>query len=90
MIYIFLFSIALSPIPFMYAAECFRQNSRAAALAIGGVISWVSGLLVTVFFPILEQTIDQYVYLVFAACLAFVFMTVLLKVSKQLVFLNKS
>lgn len=67
----------------MYAAECFRQNSRAAALAIGGVVSWVSGLLVTLFFPILEQTIEEYVYLVFAACLAFVFMTVLLKVSLE-------
>lgn len=72
--------MALSPIPVPYATECFRQNSRGTALAVTNVLSWVSGLLVTLFFPILQNIMNQYVFLVFVAFLVIVLLTVVLKV----------
>lgn len=80
MIFIVLFALAVGPIPGIYASEVFRQNAKGAAFALGNMIACVSFLFVAFSFPILQAIINQYVFLVFAGCLTFVFLILLKKV----------
>lgn len=64
------FALGLGPIPFIYVAECFKQDSRSAALAICMFANWVANLLLTLTFPYLAKFLTNYVFLVFTAIVA--------------------
>lgn len=81
LLFIILFSLAIGPIPGIYVCEVFQVHSRGTAIAIANMIACVSFLFVAFAFPILQASINQYVFLVFAALLTVVFLILYQKVS---------
>jgi MFS family permease len=74
------FAVGMGPIPFIYTAEVFPQNARAAAMSIAVLANWISNLLVALCFPMLQSAINQYVFCIFAVILALTLALVLKKV----------
>ncbi len=70
----------LGPIPFLYVAECFRQDARSAALAICMFTNWVANLVLTLAFPYLAKLLGSYVFLVFTVIVAFAVIIIIKKV----------
>jgi len=68
------------PIPFIYVAECFRQDARSAALAICMFVNWTANLVLTLAFPYLAKLLTDYVFLVFTAIVAFALILIFKKV----------
>jgi hypothetical protein len=79
-VFIMSFAIGLGPIPFIYVAECFRQDARSAALAICMFVNWVANLALTVAFPYMATLLNNYVFLVFTAIVAFAVLVIFKKV----------
>ncbi len=70
----------IGPIPFIYVAECFRQDARSAALAICMFTNWVANLVLTLTFPYLAKLLSSYVFLVFTVIVAFAVIVIIKKV----------
>jgi len=64
--FIMCFAIGLGPIPFVYVAECFRQDARSSALAICMFTNWVANFVLTLSFPYLAKFLNNYVFIAFA------------------------
>ena len=64
-IFICCFAVGLGPIPFIYAAEVFRQEARGAALAACMTMNWVANLILSLSFEYLAMILTNYVFLVF-------------------------
>lgn len=80
LIFISSFAVSLGPIPYIYAAECFRQNSRSSAMALCSLVNWTSSLILTLMFPLLQSLIHQYVFLIFTLIISFSFLVIMKKV----------
>lgn len=80
MLFVMSFAIGLGPIPFIYTAECFRQNARSSAMALSTLMNWSAGLVLTLIFPFMLAVIQQYVFCVFAGVIAFAIVVILTKV----------
>ena len=74
------FAIGLGPIPFIYTAECFRQNARSSAMALSTFMNWSAGLVLTFIFPFMLKLVEQYVFCMFAGVIAFAIVVILTKV----------
>jgi H+/Cl- antiporter ClcA len=74
------FAVGLGPIPFLYVAECFRQDARSAALAICMFTNWVANLILTLAFPSLAKILGNYVFLVFTAIVTIALAVIFTKV----------
>jgi len=79
-VFIMCFAVGLGPIPFLYVAECFRQDARSAALAICMFTNWVANLCLTLTFPYLAKLLTTYVFLVFVVVVAIAVFVIFLKV----------
>lgn len=79
-VFIMCFAVGLGPIPFLYVAECFRQDARSAALAICMFTNWVANLVLTLTFPYLAQLLANYVFLVFTVIVGIAVIVILKKV----------
>ena len=79
-IFIMCFAIGLGPIPFVYVAEVFRQESRASAMAICMFTNWLANLILTLTFPYLAVILENYVFLVFMVIVAFAVIVIIKKV----------
>jgi MFS family permease len=79
-IFIVCFAIGLGPIPFLYTAEVFPQNARSTAMALTTLVNWLSGLLLTIIFPLLTPIIDHYVFVVFGTTMVFTLFVLFFKV----------
>lgn len=79
-VFIMCFAVGLGPIPFLYVAECFRQDARSAALAICMFANWVANLILTLTFPYLAKLLTNYVFLVFTVIVGFAVIVILRKV----------
>lgn len=64
--FIMSFAIGLGPIPFIYVAECFKQNARSAAFAVCMFTNWMANLILTLSFEYMAKLLGDYVFLVFA------------------------
>lgn len=53
------------PIPFIFVAEAFKQNSRSSAMSICVFVNWFSNLLLVLFFPVVLKMLNGYVFVVF-------------------------
>ena len=82
-IFIVCFAVGLGPIPFIYVAECFKQDSRSAALAICMFTNWVANLVLTLTFPYMTVYISKYYFLVFTVIVA---ITLAIIIKKAIVF----
>lgn len=79
-VFIMCFAIGLGPIPFIYVAECFRQEARGAALSICMFTNWAANLLLTLVFPYMSDLLKEYVFLVFTAIVVVALVAIVLKV----------
>ncbi|CAF0953345.1 unnamed protein product [Brachionus calyciflorus] len=79
-VFIMCFAIGLGPIPFVYVAECFRQDARSAALAICMFTNWVANLVLTLTFPYLAELLTNYVFLIFTAIVGLTVVVIFKKV----------
>ncbi|XP_056292928.1 solute carrier family 2, facilitated glucose transporter member 9 isoform X2 [Pseudoliparis swirei] len=52
-------------VPFVLTGELFEQASRPAAFMVAGVVNWMSNFAVGLLFPILQETLQAYAFLVF-------------------------
>lgn len=79
LIHLTCFSLGLASIPPMYATECFRPNVRTTVMASVSLVNWLNSFLWALAFPILNQIIQQYVFLIFSVLLTPVLILVSLK-----------
>ncbi|XP_023443157.2 solute carrier family 2, facilitated glucose transporter member 9 isoform X2 [Dasypus novemcinctus] len=54
-------------IPFILTGEFFQQSQRPAAFIIAGTVNWLSNFAVGLLFPFIQNGLDTYCFLVFAA-----------------------
>ena len=76
------FAVGLGPIPFIYTAECFRQNARSSAMALSTFMNWSAGLVLTLIFPFMLELVQQYVFCIFAGVVAFALLVIISKVTE--------
>lgn len=79
-VFIMCFAVGLGPIPFIYVAECFRQDARGAALAICMFANWVANLLLTLTFEYLAKVLNDYVFIVFTVIVGIAVVLIIIKV----------
>ena len=80
-VFIMCFAVGLGPIPFIYVAECFRQDARGAALAICMLANWVANLLLTLSFEYLALLLENYVFVIFIVIVGIAVIVIIKKVS---------
>ena len=79
------------PIPFIYAAEVFRQEARGAALATCMTLNWIANLVLTLSFEYLAKILTQYVFLVFTVIVGVAVIVIFKKVNLfNLFYVSKS
>ncbi|KAE8629155.1 hypothetical protein XENTR_v10000376 [Xenopus tropicalis] len=65
------FCIGPGGIPFVLVGEFFQQSQRPAAFMIAGSVNWISNFAVGLLFPLIQEGLGNYCFLIFAAiCLA--------------------
>ncbi|XP_069600947.1 solute carrier family 2, facilitated glucose transporter member 9 isoform X2 [Ranitomeya imitator] len=65
------FCIGPGGIPFVLVAEVFQQSQRPAAFMIAGSVNWICNFAVGLLFPLIQDGLGNYCFLVFATiCLA--------------------
>lgn len=79
-LFIMCFAVGLGPIPFVYVAECFRQEARSAALSICMFANWTANLILTLTFNYLAAILKDYVFLVFVVIVIIALVVIVLKV----------
>jgi sugar porter (SP) family MFS transporter len=79
-VFIMCFAIGLGPIPFIYVAECFRQDARSAALAICMFVNWLANTILTITFPYLIDHLAENVFIVFTVIVAITVSVIIKKV----------
>ncbi len=87
-VFIIAFAISLGPIPYLYSAEVFRQNSRSSAMSVAIVVNWLSNLITTVGFPFLQNYIHQYVFLIYVVFMLGALVIVVKKVKLSLIHIS--
>ncbi len=83
MVFIVCFAVGLGPVPFIYAAECFRQSERSSAMAVCMFVNWLASLLLTIAFPFLQAALKEYVFVVFLVIVASFLVLIIFKVKFQ-------
>jgi hypothetical protein len=83
-VFIMCFAVGLGPIPFIYVAECFKQDARGAALAICMLSNWVANLLLTLAFEYLAKVLTDYVFIVFTLIVGLAVFLIIFKVKYSL------
>lgn len=80
-LFIISFAVGLGPIPFLYVAECFRDDARSTALAVCMFTNWLANLILTLTFPYMQQLLQAYTFLVFTVIVAVSVVIIIKKVS---------
>jgi ribosomal protein L10 len=80
MVFICCFAIGLGPIPFIYVAECFRQDARSTALAVCMLVNWFANTILTLTFPYLANLLKNNVFIVFTIIVGFAVVVIFKKV----------
>ncbi|CAH2299815.1 solute carrier family 2, facilitated glucose transporter member 9 isoform X2 [Pelobates cultripes] len=60
------FCIGPGGIPFVLVGEFFQQSQRPSAFMIAGTVNWISNFAVGLLFPIIQERLNNYCFLVFA------------------------
>ncbi|XP_063313854.1 solute carrier family 2, facilitated glucose transporter member 9 isoform X2 [Pelobates fuscus] len=60
------FCIGPGGIPFVLVGEFFQQSQRPSAFMIAGTVNWISNFAVGLLFPIIQERLNTYCFLVFA------------------------
>lgn len=67
--YVCSFAVGLGPIPFLILAEIFPTNAVGTAASLAIPVNWLCNYLVGQFFPIMSDSLGDYVFLPFAGVL---------------------
>lgn len=68
-LFVSFFEIGPGPIPWFIVAELFSQGPRPAAIALAGCCNWTSNFIIGMTFPYIQEALDCYVFILFAALL---------------------
>jgi len=79
-IFIQCFAAGLGPIPIIFVAESFKQNSRSSAMSICVFCNWFSNLFLVLLFPILIELLAGYVFVICTVVIALVTIFVATKI----------
>ncbi|XP_077998774.1 solute carrier family 2, facilitated glucose transporter member 3-like [Glandiceps talaboti] len=63
--YIVCFAIGPGPIPYVLVAECWSQGPRPAAMSVSIQTNWWCNFLVGLTFPVIQQSIGAYTFLIY-------------------------
>jgi MFS family permease len=83
LLFIVCFAIGLGPIPYIFVAESFKQNSRSAAMSICTFNNWFWNLVLILVFPIMLVQLSGYVFIAFNIIVIFTVVFVALTVSSD-------
>ncbi|KAF5283740.1 hypothetical protein FQA39_LY17237 [Lamprigera yunnana] len=64
--YVLCYGIGLGPIPFFVGSELFEVGPRPSAMALGSMANWGANFVVGLTFPLMQQGIGSWSFLVFA------------------------
>ncbi|CAH1773518.1 unnamed protein product [Owenia fusiformis] len=78
--YVIGFAVGLGPIPLMIGAELFRQGPRPQAMALGGLMNWFCNLLISISFPLIQESLKQYTFIIFIILLTLFLVFIIFKV----------
>lgn len=59
------FQLGPGPIPWFITAELFSQAPRPAAVAVAGVVNWLSNFVIGLVFPSMQKALYPYTFVVF-------------------------
>ena len=65
-LFVIFFQIGPGSIPWFITAELFKENARASAISVAGLVNWTCNFLVGVSYPSLQLAIDGYTFILFA------------------------
>lgn len=66
--YVCVYNVGLGPIPYMIGADLFDSGPRSIGMAIGCLSNWSFNFTVAILFPVLQNTLHHYVFVIFASC----------------------
>jgi len=69
--YIVGFAIGPGPVPWIWNSEFFNQSARGAAGSVSCALNWTATFVVGIGFPIVQNLLGPYVFIIFAAVCAF-------------------
>ncbi|KAB7497953.1 Solute carrier family 2, facilitated glucose transporter member 1 [Armadillidium nasatum] len=73
------YGIGLGPIPYMIGTELFSSEVRGFGLAVGAMSNWGANLIVGLVFPLLQEKMGIYSFLIFiVVCIALLIYVILL------------
>ncbi|CAL1575659.1 unnamed protein product [Knipowitschia caucasica] len=68
-LFVSFFEIGPGPIPWFIVAELFSQGPRPAAIALAGCCNWTCNFIIGMTFRYIQEALDCYVFILFAALL---------------------
>ncbi|GAV05842.1 hypothetical protein RvY_15913 [Ramazzottius varieornatus] len=68
-LFVVFFAYGPGPIPWFLASELFTQGPRAPATSVVAGVNWLSTLIITFTFPLIESNLNEYTFLIFTTCL---------------------
>uniref|UniRef100_A0A9J2PMA2 Major facilitator superfamily (MFS) profile domain-containing protein n=1 Tax=Ascaris lumbricoides TaxID=6252 RepID=A0A9J2PMA2_ASCLU len=73
LVFLFVISFATGPgsIPWFFVSELFDSGARGGANSIAACVNWTSNFIVGISWEFLNQSLNQYAFLIFATFLAF-------------------
>lgn len=70
LIFVAFFQIGPGSIPWFITSELFTQSSRPAAVSIAGLTNWLGNFTIALIYPLIEEEIHGYTFVIFASLLA--------------------
>lgn len=69
LLFVAFFAVGLGPIPWQVGGEMFPDKSRATAMGMGASVNWTCTFIISIFFPILNTALGNYVFVPFGVVL---------------------
>jgi SP family facilitated glucose transporter-like MFS transporter 3 len=76
-LYVTFFEMGLGPIPWLIGAEIFPEKPRATAMSAAAGVNWIFTFIVAQGFPIVNETLQSFSFVPFAAALLLAFVYLL-------------
>ncbi|XP_030842993.1 solute carrier family 2, facilitated glucose transporter member 1 [Strongylocentrotus purpuratus] len=74
MLFVVAFGLGPASIPWLFVAELFSQGPRPAAVSVAFMVNWMANFVVGLLFPLMQDGLGYYVFLIFAAFLVVFFL----------------
>ncbi|XP_071476557.1 solute carrier family 2, facilitated glucose transporter member 3-like [Diadema antillarum] len=74
MLFVISFGLGPASIPWLFVAELFSQGPRPAAISVAFMVNWLANFAVGLLFPLMQDSLGAYVFLIFAGLLVCFFL----------------